>query len=161
MSTPIGVLTLVASDVGLRAVLFESEQRSSIDIGSGMPSRTAIRTVDEAARQLEEYFAKDRQGFDLPLDLHGTDFQLAVWNSLAAVAYGETLTYREQADRLAVDGGARAVGAANGKNPVPIVLPCHRVVASDGALTGYVGGIAAKGYLLRLEEQRQPSLFDM
>ena len=161
MSAPIGALTLVASDVGLRAVLFESEHRSGIDIGSGIPSRAAIRIVDEAARQLGEYFARERRDFDVPLDLQGTEFQVAVWNSLAAIPYGETITYGEQADRLCVEGGARAVGAANGKNPVPIVLPCHRVVASDGALTGYVGGVAAKGYLLRLEEQRQPSLFDL
>lgn len=161
MSAPVGALTLVASDVGLRAVLFESEQRPDIDIGSGIPSRSAIRIVDEAARQIEEYFARQRRTFDVPLDLQGTEFQLAVWNALAAIPYGETITYREQADRLRVDGGARAVGAANGKNPVPIVVPCHRVVGSDGALTGYVGGVAAKGYLLRLEEQRQPSLFDL
>lgn len=160
MSSPIGELTLIASTEGLRAVVFDTEQRSALDIGSGIPARAAIRNVDEAARQIGEYFAKERESFDLALDLHGTEFQISVWKSLADIAFGETITYREQAQRLGADAGARAVGAANGKNPVPIVLPCHRVVASDGALTGYVGGLAAKGYLLRHEERHQVSLFD-
>ena len=160
VSSPVGELTLVAHERGLRAVLFATDARGSFDIGSGIPSKRAMRVVDDAATQLGEYFAKERTEFDLPLDLQGTEFQLDVWQALLTIPFGSTVSYREQADRLGIDQGARAVGAANGKNPIPIIVPCHRVVGSDGNLTGYIGGTSAKAYLLRHEELRQVSLFD-
>jgi methylated-DNA-[protein]-cysteine S-methyltransferase len=102
----------------------------------------------ETRRQLEEYFGGDRRVFDLPLDLVGSEFQVAVWRSLADIPYGTTATYGEQAARLGRPSAVRAVGAANGRNPVSIVLPCHRVVGADGSLTGFAGGLAAKRWLL-------------
>ena len=104
-----------------------------------------------AAAQLREYFAGSRRAFDLPLDLDGTDFQRRAWTALAAIPYGETRSYREQARRLGVPRAARAIGAANGANPVPIVLPCHRLVGADGSLTGFGGGLDVKRWLLDFE----------
>jgi methylated-DNA-[protein]-cysteine S-methyltransferase len=153
LETPIGVLTLVASDVGLSMVLFESEDSAEIDA-----------TLDEsdpvlraAATQLSEYFAGERREFDLPLDLEGTDFQKEAWLALAGVPYGETTSYGEQARAIGRPGAFRAVGAANGKNPLPIVLPCHRIVGADGSLTGFAGGLDIKQQLL-VHEQNQQSL---
>ena len=103
------------------------------------------------ARQLAEYFAGRRTGFDLPLDLRGTPFQLAVWQSLAAVPYGRTVSYSQQAAAVSRPKAVRAVGQANGRNPVPIVLPCHRVVGANGSLTGFGGGLDIKLSLLRHE----------
>jgi methylated-DNA-[protein]-cysteine S-methyltransferase len=107
--------------------------------------------VDEAQAQLAEYFAGRRQRFELPLDLAGTDFQRRAWVALAEIPYGETRTYAEQARRLGLVHGARAVGSANARNPLPIVIPCHRLVGSTGELTGYAGGLDRKERLLRLE----------
>lgn len=104
-----------------------------------------------AVKELDEYFAGTRRDFDLPLDLVGTDFQVSVWRSLADIAYGATATYGEQAAAISNVRAVRAVGAANGKNPVSIVLPCHRVVGSDGKLTGFAGGLEAKAWLLAHE----------
>jgi methylated-DNA-[protein]-cysteine S-methyltransferase len=101
--------------------------------------------------QLAEYFEGDRKAFELPLDLRGTAFQRRAWLALAEIGYGETRTYAEQARRLGLANGARAVGSANAQNPLPIVLPCHRLVGTSGSLTGYAGGIDRKELLLRLE----------
>jgi methylated-DNA-[protein]-cysteine S-methyltransferase len=109
-----------------------------------------------AARQLEEYFAGERTAFELPLDLEGTRFQRAAWLALAEIPYGETVSYGEQARRLGRPHAVRAVGAANGRNPVPIVLPCHRVVGSDGSLTGFGGGLDVKRALLDHEAGLRP-----
>ena len=118
-----------------------------------MPCAAAsIDVLDEAAHQLEEYFAGTRTTFDLPLDLHGTTFQRAAWQALAEIPYGETRTYAEQAARLGRPAAARAVGAANGRNPLSIVLPCHRVIGSDGALRGFAGGLDVKAALLAFEQ---------
>jgi len=107
----------------------------------------------DAARQLAAYFARELKEFDLPLDPSGTDFQLQVWEQLRTIEYGETASYGEIAARLGMTGhGARAVGLANGRNPIPIVVPCHRVVGADGSMTGYGGGIERKQYLLELEQ---------
>ena len=111
--------------------------------------------LEAAAAQLTEYFAGERSTFDLPLDLIGTDFQKAAWMALADVPYGETTSYGEQAERIGRKGAFRAVGAANGKNPVPIVLPCHRIVGANGALTGFAGGLDIKQRLLALEQDQQ------
>ena len=108
-----------------------------------------------ASKQLQEYFAGDRRDFTIPLDLEGTDFQRAAWLALADVPYGETASYGEQAERIGRPRASRAVGAANGKNPVPIVLPCHRIVGADGSLTGFAGGLEMKERLLAHERAQQ------
>jgi methylated-DNA-[protein]-cysteine S-methyltransferase len=107
--------------------------------------------VDEVQAQLGEYFAGRLREFELPLDLDGTDFQRRAWLALCEIPYGETRTYGEQARRLGLAHGARAVGSVNARNPVPIVVPCHRLVGSTGELTGYAGGLECKELLLRLE----------
>ena len=145
IDTPIGPLTLVASDAGLRAVLFD---------GRAAPPRADSDgpVLDAAALQLREWFAGARTTFDLPLDLDGaTPFQRRAWLALAAIPYGTTRSYGEQARRLGAPRAARAVGAANGRNPLPIVLPCHRLVGADGALTGFGGGLDVKRALLAHE----------
>ena len=151
LDSPIGVLTLVASDEGLRKILWEdqAEQAGDATVAESHPVLTA------ASAQLTEYFDGDRAEFDLPLDLIGTDFQKAAWLALADVPYGETRSYGEQAERIGRAGAFRAVGAANGKNPIPIVLPCHRIVGADGSLTGFAGGLEMKQRLLALEQAQQ------
>jgi methylated-DNA-[protein]-cysteine S-methyltransferase len=146
MDSPLGRLTLVGSDVGLRAVVWPDDRQGRVRFDGAVEGDHPVLT--EARRQLEEYFAGDRRQFDLPLDLVGSDFQVAVWRSLAEIPYGTTATYGEQAARLGRSSAVRAVGAANGRNPVSIVLPCHRVVGADGSLTGFAGGLAAKRWLL-------------
>ena len=151
LDSPIGVLTLVASDEGLRKVLWEgqAEQVGDATLAEFHPILAA------ASAQLAEYFAGDRVEFDLSLDLIGTDFQKAAWLALANVPYGQTSSYGEQAERIGRTGAFRAVGAANSKNPIPIVLPCHRIVGADGSLTGFAGGLAIKQRLLALEQDQQ------
>ncbi len=152
--TPVGRLMLVASPVGLRAVLWEGEDRRRVPLGPFVATdgEPAPGLLADTAGQLDEYFAGRRRRFDLPLDPVGTPFQRAAWGALTGIAYGTTTTYAEQAARLGDRRRARAVGAANGRNPLSIVLPCHRVVGGDGALTGFAGGLAAKRYLLDLEQ---------
>jgi methylated-DNA-[protein]-cysteine S-methyltransferase len=149
--SPVGLLTLVASATGLRAVLWHGDDlaRAGLAGATLAPGRNGV--LDEAARQLEEYFARVRTSFDLPLDLRGTPFQVAAWEALAAIPYGETRTYAEQAARTGRPNAVRAIGAANGRNPISIVLPCHRVVGSDGALRGFAGGLDVKAALLAFE----------
>ena len=143
VSTPIGMLTVIGSDAGIRAILWDGEE-----VPGGVTDNGGIAVLAEAAAQLEAYFNGERTAFDLPLDLVGTPFQLEAWRALAEVPFGTTVTYGEQARRLGRPNAFRAVGAANGANPVPIVLPCHRVVGSDGSLTGFGGGLATKRWLL-------------
>jgi methylated-DNA-[protein]-cysteine S-methyltransferase len=146
--TPVGELTLVASDQGLRAILWPklSPQRAGI---RPRPRRDPDHPIlRKTARQLDEYFAGTRITFDLPLDLDGTRFQLAAWRSLADIPYGATTTYGRQAAALGIPKAARALGSANGANPVCIVLPCHRVIGADGSLTGFGGGLPTKQWLL-------------
>ena len=116
-----------------------------------MTASTTAPILCEAATQLGQYFAKERTDFDLPLDLQGTDFQQEAWKALARIPYGETWTYKQQAELLGRPKAVRAVGAANGKNPVSIVLPCHRVIGSNGTLTGFAGGLDTKKQLLLFE----------
>jgi methylated-DNA-[protein]-cysteine S-methyltransferase len=141
--SPIGPLTLTASEVGLCAV----------DWGSTRTTTSDNAVLLAAQTQLDEYFAGTRHVFDLPLDLCGTPFQNRTWGALAAISYGTTVSYGEQARRLGVPLAARAVGAANGSNPLPIVLPCHRVIGVNGALTGYGGGLDVKRWLLAHEAE--------
>lgn len=146
IASPIGELTLVATDRGLRAVLWPDDDRLDLDtviVGPG-----ADPVIDAAEAQLGEYFGGERRTFDLPLDLHGTAFQVEVWRSLTRIPFGATSTYGAQADAIGRPRAVRAVGAANGRNPVSIVVPCHRIVGKDGALTGFAGGLRTKQFLL-------------
>jgi len=154
LPTPVGTLTLVASDAGLRAVLWPREPTHGRVPLPGDATRDPTHPVLIAAsRQLTEYFAGERRVFDVPIDLHGSPFQVKVWRSLATIPYGETTTYGAQARQFGDARKARAVGAANGKNPVSIILPCHRVIGADGTLTGFGGGLETKQALLDLEAE--------
>jgi methylated-DNA-[protein]-cysteine S-methyltransferase len=143
VETPIGTLGLVGSDAGLSHVRWST---------SGLGLEGGCTVLDDAAAQLAAYFAGESTGFELPLDLSGTEFQRRCWLALATIPYGQTVSYGEQARRLGLGpDSARAVGAANGRNPVPVVLPCHRVIGADGSLTGFGGGLGLKRFLLEHE----------
>lgn len=150
VKTPFGRMKIVASDRGLRAVLWPDDDPSRVKF-EVEPRRTSNPILVEVESQLEEYFAGRRETFDVELDLAGTDFQRAVWKQLARIPYGRTISYGELAKRLGRPTGARAVGGAVGRNPVSIVLPCHRVVGSNGKLTGFAGGLDSKTRLLEIE----------
>jgi methylated-DNA-[protein]-cysteine S-methyltransferase len=153
MVTPVGELTLVASAAGLRAVLWPDERPGRVPVGDASGADPAAADVlATAVRQLAEYFSGERRVFDVPLDPVGTDFQQQAWHVLRTIPYGRTITYGEQARRLGGPEKARAVGAANGRNPISIVVPCHRVVGSTGGLTGFAGGLGTKAWLLRHEQ---------
>jgi methylated-DNA-[protein]-cysteine S-methyltransferase len=143
--SPVGELTLVGSPRGLRYVLWAGEPPREPCVAAGCD------VLEEAARQLSAYFAGDLWRFDLPLDLVGTEFQVEAWRALADIPYGTTRSYGAQARRLGRPRAVRAVGAANARNPLPIVLPCHRVVGADGSLVGFGGGLAVKRLLLEHE----------
>ncbi|GLQ88975.1 methylated-DNA--[protein]-cysteine S-methyltransferase [Dyella flagellata] len=150
LPTPIGKLLLVADAKGLREVWFETgKHRKAPDAAwEHDPAKLAF-----ARKQLEEYFAGERTSFDLPLHPIGTAFQVAVWQALAKIPYGATISYGELAQRIGQPQAMRAVGAANGRNPLPIVLPCHRVIGANGSLTGFGGGLPTKRFLLAMEDQ--------
>lgn len=162
MPSPVGTLILVAGAGGLRAVLWPGQEGrtggatviddlGSTPTGDGSSREVAVGILRRTVEQLTEYFEGTRRDFDLPLDPEGTEFQLATWMALRDIPYGETISYGEQARRLGDVNKARAVGAANGRNPLSIVVPCHRVVGADGSLTGYGGGMDAKSWLLHHE----------
>ena len=150
IATPIGPLTLVAGPDGLREVRFPNGRALSDADG---PARPEHPVLAQAAAELDEYFAGTRQEFDVPLDPQGSSFQLDAWRGLTTIPFAATVSYGEQARRLGHDGKARAIGAANGSNPIPIILPCHRVIGSDGSLTGFGGGLETKAWLLHHERQ--------
>lgn len=154
MPSPVGTLTFVASDEGLRAVLWEHERGGRSGLGDEIARRADHPILVRAIGQVGEYLAGNRTVFDLPLDLRGTEFQCRAWRALADIPFGQTATYRQQAERIGHPSAVRAVGAANGKNPIPIILPCHRVIGSDGSLTGFGGGLPAKRFLLDHEAGR-------
>ena len=147
-ASPIGKLALIADDDFLRGVYFEQSRH-------GGPPQDAKRgtnkIIDETRRQLDAYFACRRKDFDLPLGAVGTDFQKKVWKMLTRIPYGQTRSYGEIAAKVGAPQASRAVGAANGRNPIPVIVPCHRVIAANGALTGFGGGIDRKRFLLALE----------
>jgi len=149
--SPAGTLTLVASESGLRAVIWPGEQADRVGLAGTTLTPGEAPILSAATIQLDAYFAGDRTSFDLPLDLQGTPFQQDAWRALAEIPFGETRSYAQQAARLGRPRAFRAVGAANGRNPVSIVLPCHRVVGSDGSLTGFGGGVETKRWLLEHE----------
>jgi methylated-DNA-[protein]-cysteine S-methyltransferase len=150
MVSPVGILTLVASDEGLAGVLWENDRPTRVPL-SPMVEAPHHPLLLEAERQLGDYFAGSRREFRLPLDFRGTLFQKSVWAALLTIPYGETRSYADIARQIGKPAACRAVGAANGRNPISIVAPCHRVIASNGALTGFAGGIEVKRYLLDLE----------
>ena len=157
MPSPVGQLLLAADAIGLRRIGFEHERHPLPvnDDWQHAPQRLAF-----ARRQLEEYFAGMRQQFDLPLHPIGTTFQQAVWTALTRIPYGATISYSELATNIRQPSAVRAVGAANGRNPLPIIVPCHRVIGRDGTLTGFGGGLPVKAKLLAWEaEHRDGDLF--
>ncbi len=154
-ASPIGELGIVADGEGrLVEIVFRAGREDPVSLGPGEELRADADRggpTARAVRQLGEYFEGRRRRFDLELAPRGTEFQLRVWRALAEVPYGETVTYGELAERLGRPGAARAVGRANGTNPIPIVVPCHRVIGADGSLVGYGGGLEVKRALLELE----------
>ncbi len=149
MKSPIGKLHLVSDDKSLLSVGLGGP-KPSLKFKSG---GKACSVLTEAVTQLEEYFRGERVKFTLPTKANGTEFQLKAWRSLAEIPYGKTISYREQAEKLGARKAFRAVGSANGRNPLPIIVPCHRVVASDGTLGGYAGGLKMKARLLEIERR--------
>ncbi len=156
LPTPLGELVLTASDTALTGVYFPTSRRGPPpthsagwveDDGRGAASELLARV----RQQLTEYFARTRTAFDLPLEALGSAFEHRVWNALRTIPYGATMSYSELARRLGDVSVTRAVGAANGKNPIPIIIPCHRVVGAKGELTGFGGGLARKRWLLEHE----------
>jgi methylated-DNA-[protein]-cysteine S-methyltransferase len=150
VDSPVGRLTLVATDEGLAGILWEKDRPSRVRLNIEAEDATHPVLV-EAERQLREYFSGQRKAFDLKLDVAGTAFQRKVWNALLTIPFGETRSYGEIARQIGNPGAMRAVGAANGRNPVSIVAPCHRVIGSTGKLTGFGGGLDVKAQLLALE----------
>ena len=165
LPTPVGPLVLIASTRGLRAVLWSPDDAHRVpgvapdempSRSDEAPPRSAGVILQQAAEELDEYFEGTRRSFDVPLDPVGTAFQQQAWAALRTIPYGETVTYGEQAERLGDRRKARAVGAANGRNPISIIVPCHRVVGSNGALTGFGGGLDVKAWLLDHERFANP-----
>lgn len=157
--SPVGPLLLAVSAQGVHAIEFHASRH---------PVRRDARwqegehpLLDVLATQLDEYFAGERRTFDLPLAPEGTAFQCSVWHALARIPYGATVSYAQIATQLGSPNAVRAVGAANGRNPIPIVLPCHRVIGADGSLTGFGGGLPTKRFLLELEGALQREAGDM
>ena len=155
--SPVGQLILVARETRLAAILWENERLNRVRLGP-LEEDTQHPVLKETERQLLEYFAGQRRRFELELDFAGTDFQVRVWQALLTIPFGETRSYRDIALQIGQPTAVRAVGAANGRNPISIIAPCHRVIGSSGSLTGFAGGLAAKQFLLSLEGQQSLQL---
>lgn len=155
LDTPVGPLTIVASERGIREIRWPDDVRPPVDPYTSDDSdpHSGHAVLHDAVCQLQEYFAGERTDFDVALDAVGTDFQREAWRALGKIGYGAVATYGEQAERMGDRGKARAVGAANGRNPIPIIVPCHRVVGADGSLTGFAGGLEVKEFLLAHERR--------
>lgn len=149
IDSPIGRLLIAADDDGIRALEFPENRHPVKREGEWREGEHPL--LDEAARQLGEYFAGERRGFDLPLAPRGTEFQRKVWLALRGIPFGQTWSYAQLAKSIDNMQAMRAVGAANGRNPIPIIVPCHRVIGANGTLTGFGGGLPTKEFLLRLE----------
>ncbi len=154
MPSPVGALTLVASDKGLVAVLWENDDPKRVPLGH-LKKDERHPVLLETQRQLRDYFAGKIRRFTLALDFHGTEFQKEVWHALVAIPFGETRSYAEIARQIGKPKAVRAVGAANGKNPISIIAPCHRVIGSNGKLIGFAGGLKTKALLLELESNKR------
>jgi methylated-DNA-[protein]-cysteine S-methyltransferase len=152
MDSPVGELKLVASGKGLVAVLWQNDRPERVRLGE-LREDVKHPVLAETERQLMEYFAGKRQSFSVALDMRGTPFQRNVWEALLAIPFGETWSYGQLAKRLGNPQANRAVGAASGRNPISIIVPCHRVIGSSGKLTGFAGGLETKAQLLELEEK--------
>ncbi|NVZ54303.1 methylated-DNA--[protein]-cysteine S-methyltransferase [Pseudomonas sp. B6002] len=150
MPSPVGQLTLVARDGKLNAILWEKDRPNRVRLGD-LHEANDSPVLLETQRQLKEYFAGTRNHFELELDFTGTDFQKQVWQALLTIPFGETRSYSDIARQIGNPKAVRAVGAANGRNPISIIAPCHRVIGASGELTGFAGGLEAKQYLLALE----------
>jgi len=149
LASPIGALQLVATDQGLCQIILPGERGAST--GAKQQTQSAHPILTEAKQQLEQYFAGQLHTFTLALAPQGTPFQQHVWQALSDIPYGETISYAQLATRIGRPKAVRAIGGANGRNPLPIIRPCHRVIGSDGSLTGYSAGLPIKRYLLHLE----------
>jgi methylated-DNA-[protein]-cysteine S-methyltransferase len=152
MESPVGRLKLVASERGLVAILWENDGPRRVVLGELWDDDRQPILV-ETERQLKEYFTGKRREFSLPLDMNGTPFQKSVWEALLAIPFGETRSYGQLARQLGRPSAMRAVGAANGRNPLSIVVPCHRVIGSSGKLIGFAGGLETKAQLLKMESE--------
>ena len=151
IASPVGPLTLVANEKSLVAVLWENDNYDGKSAGSQASRKHPV--LSKAAKQLKEYFAGKRKNFDLPIEFYGTDFQKRVWSALAKIPFGKTRSYGDLAKTISAPKASRAVGAATGKNPLSIVIPCHRLVGKNGTLTGFAGGLETKAQLLLIEQE--------
>lgn len=147
--SPLGTLEITGDETGISKVIFSNDETST---------HSSSPILDKCVKQLDEYFKNERTEFDLPLNPVGTDFQKTVWKELQHISFGKTISYMDLAKRLGDPKVIRAAGTANGKNPIAIIIPCHRVIGSDGSLTGYAGGLKRKQWLLE-HESDQKSLF--
>ena len=154
MASPVGTLKLVANETALVAVLWENENPKRVRLAE-LIELNHHPVLLETQKQLTEYFAGKRQQFNLPLDFEGTEFQKKVWQALLSIPFGETRSYRDIAEQVGNVKAVRAVGAANGKNPISIIAPCHRVVGVNGKLVGFAGGLENKDILLKLEKSNK------
>jgi len=155
VNSPIGYLKLEASDIGLKSCSILSEEQAMSCINCGLSP-----FLEDVIEQLQEYFKGDRESFEIEFDLEGTDFQKRVWNALTTIPFGTTISYSEFALQLGDLKAIRAVASANGKNPIGIIIPCHRVIGSDGSLTGFAWGVDKKQWLLEHESNyKQLRLF--
>ena len=150
IDSPVGVLKLVANDIPLIAVLWENETPNRVRLAELIENKQHPILL-ETQKQLSEYFEGQRKIFDLPLNFEGTEFQQKVWQALLTIPFGETRSYKDIAEQIGNVKAVRAVGAANGKNPISIIAPCHRVVGANGKLVGFAGGLENKDVLLKLE----------
>ena len=150
MASPVGQLKLVANEQALVAILWDNENPKRVRLAE-LIEDVSHPILLNTQQQLIEYFSGQRKVFDIPLDFEGTDFQKKVWSALLTIPYGETRSYKQIAQQLGHEKAVRAVGAANGKNPISIIAPCHRVIGAGGALVGFAGGLDKKEILLRLE----------
>ncbi|MDA8792141.1 methylated-DNA--[protein]-cysteine S-methyltransferase [Bacteriovoracaceae bacterium] len=152
MKTPVGELTLFASDTGVASLLWENFDTKKIikRYNSEMVEHDILL---QAKSELKKYFAGNLKNFKIPLDLEGTPFQLKVWQELKKIPYGKTMSYKELATKVGNPNASRAVGGANGKNPVGVIIPCHRVIGASGKLTGFAGGVVVKSKLLKIEKK--------
>jgi methylated-DNA-[protein]-cysteine S-methyltransferase len=157
LDSPVGTLSLVATDRALVALVWRREGHGRVPFDSAVDNSNHP-VLRETLRQLREYFAGTRRAFDIPLEFRGTEFQQRVWSVLLTIPYGETRTYRQIAEQIDNPTAVRAVGAANGRNPISIIAPCHRVIGMNGDLTGFGGGLDAKAHLLALEAPQKQLL---
>jgi methylated-DNA-[protein]-cysteine S-methyltransferase len=151
IESPVGKLKLIASDAGLAGILWENDRSSRVPHLQDAVENVTHPVLLEVERQMGEYFAGTRKAFDVPLDFVGNAFEKRVWAALLTIPYGQTRTYGQVAKQIGAPTAARAVGRANGRNPVAIIAPCHRVLGANGKLTGFAGGLNTKAYLLNLE----------